>query len=78
MRGLLLKKKKEKCLCLFLLQRMTSHADAEEETRARLDGTVTSFTPSLEVPKAILDGVLGSLSWWGQPAHGTGLELRNL
>ena len=26
--------------------------------------------PSLEVPKARLDGALGSLSWWGQPAYG--------
>ena len=27
--------------------------------------------PSLEVLKAGLDGALGSLSWWGQPAHGS-------
>jgi len=32
---------------------------------------------SLEVLKAI-DGVLGSLSWWGQPAHRRGLELNGL
>jgi len=34
--------------------------------------------PSLEALKARLDGALGSLSWWGQPAHGRGLELEAL
>ena len=34
--------------------------------------------PSLEGLKARLDGALGSLSWWGQPAHGRGLELDGL
>ena len=33
--------------------------------------------PSLEVLKARLDGALGSLSWWGQPVHGRGLELND-
>jgi len=33
---------------------------------------------SLEVPKARLDGALGSLCWWGQPAHSRGLEMDNL
>jgi len=28
--------------------------------------------PSLEVPKARLDGALCSLVWWGQPAHSQG------
>ena len=28
--------------------------------------------PYLEVLEAGLDGALGSLSWWGQPAHGRG------
>ena len=28
--------------------------------------------PSLELLKARLDGAMGSLSWWGQPAHGRG------
>ena len=31
--------------------------------------------PSLEMLKAGLDGVLGSLICWGQPAHGRGWEL---
>jgi len=34
--------------------------------------------PSLEVLKARLDGALGSLSWWGNRAHGRGLELGDL
>jgi len=34
--------------------------------------------PSVEVLKARLDGALGSLSWWGQPAHGRGWELDGL
>jgi len=34
--------------------------------------------PSLEVLKARLDGAEGSLSWWGEPAHGRGLELSDL
>jgi len=31
--------------------------------------------PSLEILKATLNGALGSLSWWEQPAHGMGLEI---
>jgi len=34
--------------------------------------------PSLEVLKATLNGALGSLSWWGQPVRGRGLELSDL
>jgi len=34
--------------------------------------------PSLKVLKARLDAALGSLSWWGQPVHGRGLELSDL
>jgi len=34
--------------------------------------------PSLEVLKTRLDGALGGLSWWGQPAHGRGLLLGGL
>jgi len=30
------------------------------------------------VLKARLDGALGSLSWWGHPARGRGLELSDL
>jgi len=33
--------------------------------------------PSLEVLKA-MDETSGSLSWWGQPAHGRGLKLDGL
>jgi len=32
--------------------------------------------PSLEVPKASLDGTQGSLSWWEQPDHTRGGELQ--
>ena len=36
--------------------------------------------PSLEVPKARLDGILGSLSWWGatSPRQGVGWAVRSL
>jgi len=34
--------------------------------------------PTLEVPEAKLDGALGSLTWWGQAAHGGEWELDGL
>jgi len=51
--------------------------EVEEETTAT--GTDTAAqravgTPSLEVLKARWDEALGSLSWWGQPAHGRGWD----
>jgi len=35
--------------------------------------------PSLQVPKAMLDGALGSLTWWGAALiYCRGLELEDL
>jgi len=60
----------------------------QKEGRLRLDVRKKLFTgtaaqravgaPSLEVPKARLDGALGRLSWWGHSAHSRGLELSGL
>jgi len=33
----------------------------------------TVGAPSLEVPKAMFDGVPGSLSWWGAPSPWQGV-----
>lgn len=35
-------------------------------------------TPSLEVFESRLDGVLGSLTWWGTPCSQQGLEQDDL
>lgn len=40
--------------------------------------TVSLCVPSLEVPRVGLDGVLGSLMWWGAPSLHNVLELGDL
>ena len=50
----------------FMQPRSAACLSSDRLTACLVDGL------SLEVPKARLDGALGSLSWWGQAAQGRG------